>query len=405
MSSASERHSSVQRTDAARTIVEAAKTLAPVLIERSDEANRLRRMPDATWKELIDGGILRALQPARWGGGEVHLGTFCEAIAEVARADGSAGWVAGIIGVHPWQVASFPAETQNDLWAKDPSTINSSSYAATGKAVKVSGGYRLDGRWSFSTGCDHCEWVVLGAVAGTAKVEGKDLPDLRSFLLPRVDYRIDDNWFVAGLAGTGSKDIVVEDTFVPAHRSQSHWDYALGVPLPGWELNPAPLYRLSFGLVFNYALTASVLGAARGFLDLWTSISRTRKGGYGLNVKEDPFTQRLFAEVSYAIDTGMLAMRRNCDQMMDAARAGARLALKDRAAIRYGACRSAQLAVRAVDRLFEASSGRAIFVDHPLQRRYQDVKAMIGHAYLNADAPAKLYGASEFGVPVLDATL
>jgi 3-hydroxy-9,10-secoandrosta-1,3,5(10)-triene-9,17-dione monooxygenase len=99
--------------------------------------------------------------------------------------------------------------------------------------VRVPGGYRLHGRWSFSTGCDHCSWVNLGAIVGTVTIEGKDAPDFHSFLLPRADYHIDDNWHVAGLAGTGSKDIVVEDAFVPEHRSQSHWDYVFDRPLPG----------------------------------------------------------------------------------------------------------------------------------------------------------------------------
>jgi 3-hydroxy-9,10-secoandrosta-1,3,5(10)-triene-9,17-dione monooxygenase len=151
--------------------------------------------------------------------------------------------VAGIIGVRPWQTALYSDETQQEIWGDDPTTMNSSSYAPTGKAERVPGGFRLSGRWSFSSGCDHCRWVNLGTIAGGIDVDRRQLPDFRSFLLPRKDYRIDDNWHVAGLAGTGSKDIVVNDAFVPDHRSMSHWDLTLGKPMPGWELNPAPLCR------------------------------------------------------------------------------------------------------------------------------------------------------------------
>jgi 3-hydroxy-9,10-secoandrosta-1,3,5(10)-triene-9,17-dione monooxygenase len=397
--------SSRSDTSPGQSLIDKAIALAPELRERSDEAARLRRLPDATWNALLDSGLLRGLQPSRCGGVEADPGEHFAAVAEVARADGSAGWVAGVIGVHPWQLALFPREAQEEVWGDDPAVMHSSSYAPTGKAEKVKGGYRLSGRWSFSSGCDHCQWVNLGAIAGGTEVDGVSVPDLRSFMVPRRDYTIDDNWHVAGLCGTGSKDIVVEGAFVPEHRSQSHWDYTLGRELPGWEVNPGPLYRLPFAIVFNYALAASVLGAARGFHELWIEISRTRKGGLGGIIAEDPYSQKLLTEAGYAIDAGFLLMRRDFDDLMDAARAGKSLSLQRRAAMRYDACRSAQLAARAVDRLFEASSGKAIFLDHPLQRRYQDIKAMLGHAYLNVDQPARLHGALAFGQRVTNAML
>ena len=384
------------------SLVDRAKELAPALRERAAETNRLRRLPDSTWKDLIETGILRGLQPARWGGGETHPREFYTAIGEVARAEGCAGWVAGIVGVHPWHTALYPKETQEEVWGADPTAMNSSSYAPTGKAERVAGGFRLSGRWSFSSGCDHCRWVNLGAVVGTAEVNGQQLPDLRSFLLPRKDYRIDDNWHVAGLAGTGSKDIVVDGAFVPEHRSHSHWDFTLGKPLPGWELNPAPLYRLPFVVVFINTLTAAILGAAAGFLDAWLEISRTRHGGLGLVIAKDPYSQKLAAEASYTIKSATRMFLHDCDEMMDTARAGETFTMPRRAELRYNTVRSAELGVHAVDRLFEAGGGHAIFLDHPLQRRYQDIKAMMAHAAMNPNPAARLYGAAQLGVPILD---
>jgi 3-hydroxy-9,10-secoandrosta-1,3,5(10)-triene-9,17-dione monooxygenase len=393
-----------QAADSTRpSLVELAKGLASALRERAAETNRLRRLPDATWKDLVATGIVRGLQPARWGGGEVHPREFY--IGEVARAEGCAGWVAGIVGVHPWQTALYPRETQEEVWGEDSTVMNSSSYAPTGKAERVAGGFRLSGRWSFSSGCDHCTWVNLGGVVGRITIQGRDVADFRSFLLPRKDYRIDDNWHVAGLSGTGSKDIVVDDAFVPEHRSMSHWDYTLGRPLPGWELNPGPLYRLPFSAVFINALSAAALGAAAGFLDTWIEISRTRHGGLGLRVPEDPYCQQLAAEASYTIRSAKLSFLQDCDEMMETARAGEPFTLERRAALRYQTTRSAQLAVHAVERLFEAGGGHAIFLDHPLQRRYQDVKGMMAHAGLNPNPPAKLFGATLLGLPVLDVFL
>jgi 3-hydroxy-9,10-secoandrosta-1,3,5(10)-triene-9,17-dione monooxygenase len=387
------------------TPVEAAKRLAPVLRERTAETNQLRRLPDATWSDLIETGILRALQPARWGGGEVDIGEFFAAVIEVARAEGSTGWVTGIIGVHPWHTALYSKEAQYEMWQDDPTVMNSSSYAPTGNAERVNGGYRLSGRWSFSSGCDHCQWVNLAAVVGTVKVEGNEVPDFRSFLLPRADYKIDDNWYVTGLKGTGSKDIAVDNAFVPDHRSMSHWDDKAGHPLPGWDFNPAPLYRLPWAVVFISGLSAGALGASLGFLEAWTEISRTRRAGFGGYARDDPYSQQLAAEAAYTIHGGITRLLQDSEEMMETARAGEAFSLKQRARLRYNAARSAQLAAREVDRLYEASSGRTVFLDHPLQRRYQDVKAMMGHAGLNPNVPGKFLGALEFGLPVLNPLL
>jgi 3-hydroxy-9,10-secoandrosta-1,3,5(10)-triene-9,17-dione monooxygenase len=383
-------------------LIDRAKAMAPALRERATETNELRRLPDTTWRDLIDSGIVRGLQPSRWGGGELHPREFYSAVIEIARGEGCAGWVAGIVGVHPWQTALYSDETQREVWGDDPTTMNSSSYAPTGTAERVAGGYRVSGRWSFSSGCDHCGWVNLGAIAGGIEVGGQSLPDFRSFLLPRKDYKIDDNWRVAGLAGTGSKDIVVENAFVPSRRSMSHWDMTYGRPMPGWEVNSAPLYRLPFAVVFINALSAAVLGASAGFLETWIENARTRKGGMGLKIAEDPYSQKLAAEASYAIESATLKFLYDCDEMMAAGAAGESFTLQRRAELRYNSTRSAEIAAHAVERLFENGGGHAIFFEHPLQRRYQDVKAMMHHAALNSNLAAKLHGAARMGAPILD---
>jgi 3-hydroxy-9,10-secoandrosta-1,3,5(10)-triene-9,17-dione monooxygenase len=384
------------------SLVDRAKALTSVLRERAAEANQLRRLPDATWKDLLATGIVRGLQPARWGGGEVHPREFYSAVIEVARAEGCAGWVAGIIGVHPWQTALYSKETQEEVWGEDPTVMNSSSYAPTGKAERIKGGFRLSGRWSFSSGCDHCGWVNLGAIAGGIEINGQQLADFRSYLLPRKDYRIDDNWHVAGLAGTGSKDIVVANTFVPDYRSMSHWDLAFGRPMPGWELNSAPLYRLPFATVFISTLSAAVLGASAGFLKAWIESSRERQSGMGLKLADDPYSQKLVAEASYAIKSATLSFLNDCDAMMETAQAGVPFTFERRAELRYDATRSAELASRAVERLFEGGGGHAIFLDHPLQRRYQDIKGMMHHTAMNPNPAARLYGSAQLGTAILD---
>jgi len=385
-------------------LVEEARRLAPEFAATAAEGDELRRLPDGAWKLLLDGGFLRALQPARWGGGEVTLVEFVDAVAEISRADPSVGWVAGVIGVHPWQLALFADEAQQEMWAADPATMHSSSYNPTGSAEKVDGGYRLWGRWSFSSGCDHCRGVNLGAVV-RRQGEGGGIPDFRSFLLRPDQYRIEDTWHVAGLRGTGSKDIVVESTFVPEHRTQSHGDYALGAPLPGQELNQGPLYRLPWSVVFNMALASSVLGASRGFVDTWIEENSGRVLTGGRRLADDPLAQRRLADAVWVLDAAIATMRADAVELWQRAEVHDTPTMQERGRYRWNLNRGCELVGDAVVDLFRAASGRTIFLDHPLQRRFQDVQGGLGHAFLVSDPLARSVGGGLLGASTPEVVL
>ena len=373
-------------------LVETAKRLTPELTSRAAEDNELRRLSDGTWKILLGSGIVRCLQPARWGGGEVCLVEFIDALIEMARVSPSAGWVAGVIGVHPWQLALFDERAQQEMWGKDPARMHSSSYNPTGKAEKVAGGYLLSGRWSFSSGCDHCHGVMLGAICGRREIAGNQVPDFRSFLLLDDQYRIDDNWHVAGLKGTGSKDIVVENAFVPEYRSQSHIDYALGLSLPGQEPNPGPLYRMPWSVVFHTALASSVLGAARGFVDTWILLTQERTLGFGSRAADDTLMQQRLAEALWYIDVTASRMRADIIELSEMAEEQVPVSMQLKAQVRWNINRGCELVAKGIAELFRAASGRAVFLDHPLQQKFQDIQAAMAHAYLGPDPLARAVG-------------
>ncbi len=379
------------------SMVETARALAGDLAAQVAEGNELRRLPDATWKLLVDSGLSRMLQPKRWGGGEVPLVEFVDAVIEVSRANSSAGWVLGVMGVHPWQLALFDDRAQAEMWGEDPTRNHSSSYMPTGKAAKVEGGYRLSGRWSFSSGCDHGHGVNLGAIAGMIDLGEAEVPDFRSFLLHRGQYTIEDNWHTAGMRGTGSKDIVVDDVFVPDHRAQSHLDYLGWAPLPGQELNTGALYRLSWSMVFNFALAAAFFGTARGFLDSWTKITSERVVPPGRAQRDDPITQTRLAEAEWTYDAAVSKLRRACVEMQALAEAGGHPSDSELARVRWDADHGADLVGRHVNDLYHAASGRTAFTDHPLHTPYQDVQTMLGHAYLVPDSHARNYGGELLG--------
>ena len=180
-----------------KDLVPNARALKAALTARIPQADELRRVPDETIADFRQAGFFRMLQPARWGGLEVDPQTFFDVQMTVASACPSSAWVLGVVAVHSWQLALFPLAAQEEVWGTDSSTLISSSYAPTGKVTRADGGYRISGRWSFSSGCDHCQWIFLGGFV-PPEVEGKP-PEMRTFLLPRSDYRIDDNWQVVGL--------------------------------------------------------------------------------------------------------------------------------------------------------------------------------------------------------------
>jgi 3-hydroxy-9,10-secoandrosta-1,3,5(10)-triene-9,17-dione monooxygenase len=377
-----------------------ARALLPALRERALHAEQLRRLPDETFKEFQEAGLFRALQPKRYGGYELDPDTFYQAVMDIGTVCGSSAWVLGVVGVHNWHLALFPPQAQEDVWGEDTSVQLSTSLAPTGTVERVDGGFRLRGRWSFSSGCDFCQWAVLGGNAPPLN-EGEP-PDLRAFLLPRRDYTIEDTWHVMGLCGTGSKDLVVDDAFVPEYRTHSYRD-AFYLRNPGAAVNDAPLYRIPFGVIFPYALAAPAVGVALGALHTFREQTKTRVSVRDQGrVAEDPFIQFHLAEAAAEVDAARDRVLGNFAAMMRLLRAGQDIPLTQRARYRWDAAKVTDWSVRAVDRLFAASGGRGIFLNNPIQRAWRDVHAMRAHVGNNPERAAAVFGRAEFGLPPQD---
>lgn len=373
------------------------RRLEPEFRAEEDLSAQQRSLTDSSFKYMRELGLLQGLQPRRWGGAELSLREHLGNVYELGRISPSAGWVAGVVGSHPWQLSLFPEEVQQEIWGTDPHWNASSSYAPTGKITPVDGGYQVSGRWSFSSGSDHCQGVILGGFAGKVEIApGVEVPNYGSALLYRDQYVIEDTWHVQGSRGTGSKDIVVDDEFIPAARflSSPLYEYNPDRLAPGLETNTAALYRVPWAVMFNLVLVAPMLGTARRYLDEWTAETEKRRANWGGSLKDDTLMQMHLADAEWVHEAAVLKMYDAVDTITQAAEAGVRLEKQDRARMRWNITKGCQQVGFAINKLHRVASGRTVFTDHPLHRLYQDVTAELGHAFLVSDGVGQYYGAA-----------
>ncbi len=353
-----------------------ADALEPLLRAHIDDSETNRRLSPGVIAAFHEAGFFRMLQPRRWGGLEVHPNTFFDVQIRIASIYPSAAWVLGVVAVHNWQLALFPEQAQRDVWGEDPSVLVSSSYAPTGSVERVEGGFELSGRWSFSSGCDHCDWVFLGGFGPTSEGAPRDM---RTFLVPLSACRIDDNWHTFALKGTGSKDVVLDGVFVPEHRTHSMGD-GFKCDSPGNAVNPSPLYRLPFGQVFTRSVSTSAIGIAKGALAFYLDVTKTKVGAAdGNRASLDPGAQLTVARAESAIDHIELTLHRDMDAMMAAAEAGVRTSIDQRVAWRWNSSEAVSKAVEVVDALFSLCGARALFTNSPMHRYFTDAHGARAH--------------------------
>jgi len=377
--------------------LERAADLVPLLRQRSAEANLARRIPAGTMRELIDSGLLRLLQPVRYGGLEMDLEVFAQTVMIVSSACGSAGWVYSIFANHQWMLGMFPDEAQREVWGDNPDALTAASFVPAGKAVAETGGYRLSGKWGFCSGCDNSQWIALAGVSGTAGDPPQ--PEIKMFLLPMTDCQIEDNWHVLGMRGTGSKNVIVDNVWVPAHRLVDLIEMREG-KAPGRNVNTGPLYRTQALASFGICLCLPPVGIARGAHALFVEQMKSRAGVTGKRLAGLTSIQTCIAEAETMTDCAELLLRRDARMIHDTAASGKDLTMQQRARSRRDHAYAAQLAYQATEKLLRASGGHALFDDSAIQQSFRDVTAAAAHLSNNWDNNGSSYGALSLGLPL-----
>jgi 3-hydroxy-9,10-secoandrosta-1,3,5(10)-triene-9,17-dione monooxygenase len=365
-----------------------AQRLVPVLAERAERCEALRHCPPETIDEFARAGLLQICRPARYSGYEYGWDVLCEVNRILARGCGSQSWVANVLNDHTQLVGEFPLEAQEEVWGSDHDTRIAASVAPSGKARSVHGGALLSGRFGFASGIDHAQWLICGAFL---ERDGGP-PTYYDFLIPRNQAQLIDDWYVAGLAGTGSKSFEVAELFVPGHRFQDHIHSDDGTG-PGTAINRAAVFRTPRASVAALGFAALAVGIGEAFLDTYLHHTRQRMGR-GIAIAEFGSTQLGLAKASAQVEAAAAMLTQSVKHWVGILERGDALTTHEKLKARFQAAFIGRMALEAVQALFSASGGHAIFNANPLQRQLRDLIAVATHRGLYLDESAPAYGKS-----------
>lgn len=252
-----------------------ARELVPLLRERAQQADSDRRMSDETMSALTDAGMFRLLQPRRFGGYQVGAEAFVEAMVEISRGDGSAGWITSLTSAHNKWAGFFPLEGQEEMYGDHGDLRFPLVVAPQGRAVPTDGGYVLSGVWDYVSGCDVCNWLGVNALVPG---ETHDEPPLGlvSAVIPSSEYVIEDNWHVEAMRGTGSKRVIIDAVFVPTRRAVRMGPAGDPVGPPPLDGDDEGFFRVSMLPLFACELGAVAVGIGTAFVELFAERAQVK---------------------------------------------------------------------------------------------------------------------------------
>jgi alkylation response protein AidB-like acyl-CoA dehydrogenase len=376
--------------------------IGPLLDQYADEADRMGRLPDEIAQALRSSGVMRLLQSRDYGGYEASPLDWFNALHEVGRYSGSAAWVTGVVGVHPFEVALADRRLQEEIYGEDPNVWVASPYAPFGRARKVEGGYIFNGRWPWSTGTTHCEWTVLGGlIVDEEGTPGPFETHVRHFFLPKSDYRhAPEEWRIAGLSGSGSYDVIVEDAFIPDYRVIDPRDIMSGAAARAAGRGDSALYRMPFTIMFSGTIAAGTLSIAQGALDAFVAYSRDRQTRLNHDVSRDPHQLSALAIASAELDAGRVHFLHDIGRIWDLAQKGEEIPMDLIVEVRRNQVRAVQRAVSVIDELMRHAGGAAMSLDNPFQRFWRDLHTGANHGSNVAEPKYEAFGLMAFGHPL-----
>jgi indole-3-acetate monooxygenase len=356
-------------------LLESARRAAHVVRLLAPETEAARRLPAAAVQALVEAGVFKLILPRALGGGDASLATLLSVIEEIARADGSAGWVS-MIGASSALMCGFLDEpTAREVYGP-ADAITCGVFAPLGRATPTDGGFRVSGRWPFASGSLHAQWCMGGAIVEGQEKQPNGAPAIRSLLFRSDEIRVLDNWDVSGLRGSGSNDFEVQDVFVPASRA-----FSLLTDRPRLA---GPIFRQPFFGVLASGVAAVTLGIARAAIDTFIELARTKQSlGARRSLAHREVVQlevgRAEAELGAARAFLFESAARAAEEVADTGAAS----LATRARVRLASSHAATAAASAVDRMYAAGGGTSIYAKSPLQRQFRDLHTATQHLMIS----------------------
>jgi len=358
-----------------RVLLGRARALIPALAERAPAAAAARRLPSETIAEYHAAGILRILQPKCFGGIQGRFSLFSRIVEELTYGCASSAWVYAVLAEHQWIIAQYPEEAQIDVWRDDPRAVASSSLAPRAPARRVVGGWRLSGRFPFSSGCDYAQWAILGAFLG----EIGDPRHVAYLLAPLAEIEIVDDWQVLGLAGTGSKSLVLHDIFIPEHRCVMVSDLFAGTP-PGALVRPEySVLRAPRGFLVSYSLPPVAIALGRRALDIACAALASRVSRGVTKLAESEVVQMAIGEAAAAIDVATMLLHSGRESSTAAVSSGRKITEAEALRARRDMVYAQHQVNWAVDRLSELNGARWVYDSDQLGAIRRDVMTILTH--------------------------
>ncbi len=375
----------------ARKIVEALKAT-----EAESEANRV--LSPRAVELLHQAGLTRIVSPAAYGGYQLPVRALVEAERIVAHGSTAASWVLMVCAAHTFIAGRMPRRGQDEIFGSDAGMLIPGVPSLRGTCKRSPGGYILTGRWPYASGADHGDWVLVGC-KGIRNDAGESCPSL-IVVMPKAMSVIDDTWFTLGMRGTGTKDVVLNDVFIPEHYAVPMIEAQFGT-VPGVDI---PLYRLPIRSALATMLLGTIVGMAERGLQLFIDQTRTRRDAYTGTMKADsPGIQRRVAEASVEIACAWALTQQNCDLLEQAMRHDPPMPTATRAQARWNAAYATELCRRACNRLFEGAGAGAAHDSHVMQAFFRDMNTATHHAMLDFDSNVEIQGKSLLGMELNDA--
>jgi alkylation response protein AidB-like acyl-CoA dehydrogenase len=376
-------------------LLEDLKSVLPAIAANASRAEQERKVPDENIALLKGIGMHRAFQPKPYGGMEISLPQFADCVVALAGACASTAWAFSLLCTHSHQLAMFSKQLQDEVWGDDPDATASSSIAPFGKVEETEGGVIFNGEMGWSSGSDHAEWAIVGC----RRQNDEGGQDYCFAVLPRSDYQIRDDWFAAGMKGSGTKTLLIKDAFVPNHRIQKAKDMMEGRSA-GFGLYPdSKIFYSPYRPYFASGFSAIGLGIAERMLEAYREKTRNRVRAYtGVNVgTATPALMRL-AESTHQVAAARAFLEKTWQEH---AEHGERHQYPSRETLAFWRTNQAyavKMCIQAVDRLFEAAGGTSWFESSEMQRLFRDSHMTAAHAYTDYDVCAQILGRELMGL-------